>query len=77
MIRFYKADQTSLLSRHFLIGFVKGRGDPTESVTAAVNDWVMVEEGVDRDGNRLGDSGGGSHSGGHKWWKFSLGGLWQ
>ncbi|KAI8523290.1 hypothetical protein RHMOL_Rhmol13G0061700 [Rhododendron molle] len=75
MIRFYKADQISLLSRHFLIGFLKERGDPTESVTAAVSDWVMVEEGVVRGGNRLGDSGGGSHSGGHKGWKF--GGLWQ
>ncbi|KAG5514808.1 hypothetical protein RHGRI_036004 [Rhododendron griersonianum] len=66
-IRFYKADQPSLNSHHFLIGFVKGRGDPIESRTAAVND------STDRGGNRKGDGEGGSSSGGRTRWKFGFG----
>ncbi|KAI8523278.1 hypothetical protein RHMOL_Rhmol13G0060800 [Rhododendron molle] len=81
MIKFYKADQP-LHPRHFLIGFVKGRGDPTESGTTAVNG--CMDRGGDSEGdggggaiignNGQGDDGGGSRSEGRKWWKFSFGG---
>ncbi|KAF7121404.1 hypothetical protein RHSIM_Rhsim13G0048700 [Rhododendron simsii] len=81
MIRFYKADQP-LHSRHFLIGFVKRRGDPTQSGTAAVNDCKdrRGDSGGDGGGgaviggNGQGDDGGGSRSGGRKWWEFRFGG---
>ncbi|XP_058196601.1 uncharacterized protein LOC131312689 isoform X3 [Rhododendron vialii] len=81
-IRFYKADQPSLNSHHFLIGFVKERGDPTESRSAAVNDSTDRGSdregdggggGADRGGNRQGDGGGGSSSGGRTRWKFGFG----
>ncbi|KAF7151944.1 hypothetical protein RHSIM_Rhsim02G0117200 [Rhododendron simsii] len=80
-IRFYKADlQPKMNSRHFLIGFVTGRGDPTESGTAAVSDNTdrggddREGDGADRGGNRQGHGEGGHRSGGRKWWKFGLGG---
>ncbi|XP_058196599.1 uncharacterized protein LOC131312689 isoform X1 [Rhododendron vialii] len=80
-IRFYKADQLSLNLHHFLVGFVKGRADLTESRTAAVDDSKDRGGdregddggGADRGGNRQGDGGGGSSSGGLTRWKFGFG----
>ncbi|XP_058196591.1 uncharacterized protein LOC131312684 isoform X1 [Rhododendron vialii] len=80
MISFYRPVHP-LHSRHFLIAFVKGGGNGTQSETAS--DDTMVggsdgpgdggEAGTDRGSNRQGDGRGRSHSGGRKWWKLGFG----
>lgn len=64
-----------------LIGFVKGRGVPTELRTATVNDSTDRGGdregdggggGADRGGNRQGDGRGGSSSGGRMRLKFGF-----
>ncbi|KAF7119341.1 hypothetical protein RHSIM_Rhsim13G0048600 [Rhododendron simsii] len=80
MISFYRPVHP-LHSRHFLIAFVKGGSNGTQSETAS--DDTMVggsdgqgdggEGGMGRGSNRQGDGRGRSHSGGRKWWKLGFG----